>query len=293
MQLTRRSFLRICFANAAALGLSAADLGALSRVLAADAPTPPFVWIVASGCTGCSVSFLNHVAADAPRTAAEVLTDSVPLVFHPLLLTAAGEAAAARAVASRDHVLIVEGSVPTAFGGNCCTVWTHGGREHTAEFAIRALAATARHVVCVGACASFGGIQAAPPNPTGAKSVREFLGRPTINVAGCPPHPEWMVWTITRLLLGREIELDDDGRPAELFGTSVHRACARRRLPRSTAWGQDHTCARDIGCRGPQAQGKCPTQKWNNGANWCVDANAACINCTGPGFPYSPVIGRS
>ena len=32
--------------------------------------------------------------------------------------------------------------------------------------------------------------------------------RSTINIPGCPPHPDWIVWTIANLLLGTVGELE-------------------------------------------------------------------------------------
>ena len=59
-------------------------------------------------------------------------------------------------------------------------------------------------VICVGNCASYGGLPAAKPNPTEAKSVEEVTGVKTVNLAGCPPNADNMVATIVHyLLLGK------------------------------------------------------------------------------------------
>ena len=61
------------------------------------------------------------------------------------------------------YVCIVEGAIPTKDGGIYCKI---AGR--TALDIVREVAADAGAVVAIGSCASFGGIPASPPNPTGA-----------------------------------------------------------------------------------------------------------------------------
>jgi Ni,Fe-hydrogenase I small subunit len=46
-------------------------------------------------------------------------------------------------------------------------VWTEKGKEVTALEAVRTLAPKAKAVLSIGTCASFGGIPAGNPNPTG------------------------------------------------------------------------------------------------------------------------------
>ena len=51
---------------------------------------------------------------------------------------------------------------------------------------LRLLAAAV--VIAVGACAHWGNVQAARPNPTGAVGVSEVItDKPVVNIAGCPP----------------------------------------------------------------------------------------------------------
>ena len=72
--------------------------------------------------------------------------------------------------------------------------------------------------LAVGQCATYGGIPAAKPDPTGSKGVMEFfkdngIKTPVINIPGCAPHPDWMVGTIAHALMFGIPELDGDGRP--------------------------------------------------------------------------------
>jgi len=94
-------------------GLTATDLFTLSEPW----PTrtgPAVLWLQGSGCTGCSVSLLNRVAAQAPATAGDLLINSINLVYHPNLMTASGVSAVEAinaAYARGGYVLAVEGGV--------------------------------------------------------------------------------------------------------------------------------------------------------------------------------------
>jgi hydrogenase small subunit len=192
------------------------------------------------------------------------------------------------------YILAVEGGVPTAFNGHTCMLWTDQGQEVTAMEAVQELAPGALAVLSVGTCSSFGGIPSGAPNPTGIQSISQLTGLETINIAGCPTHPDWIVWTIAQLLAGSYPTLMGDGRPSGLFGgedREVHERCPREDSPRAQEFGCENMCLRDIGCKGPQTQADCPTRKWNNGTNWCIGANSNCIACTEAGFPdsFSPL----
>ena len=82
---------------------------------------------------------------------------------------------------------------------------------------LNVLKETAEHakaIVAWGSCASNGCVQAACPNPTGAKPVSQILpGRKVINVPGCLPIAEVMTGILTYLLTFDAIpELDEIGR---------------------------------------------------------------------------------
>jgi len=294
MKLTRRDFLKLCGASAAALGLSATDLGRLKEVLA-NPNGPTVIWLQGTGCTGCSESFLNFASYYNPMSAADVLINSINLVYHPTLMSLAGDSAVAAAEAAYNnggYFLAVEGGVPTKFRGNTCLAWTYNDTEVTFQQAVLDLSAQAAGILCIGTCASWGGVAAAPPNPTAVKSVRAHTGKTTINIPGCPPHPNWMVWAVSQLLLGETISLDSYGRPTTLFNRTVHDQCWRRGAEEAETFGQDRLCLKELGCLGPDTIANCPLQMWNNYANWCVDANAFCIGCTHPQFPFRQLTGQ-
>jgi hydrogenase small subunit len=294
MEITRRDFLKYCGVSAAALGLSATELVRLEEVLATPG-TPSVIWIQGASCTGCSISFLNLVSSTWPKNAADLLTKPLPnqpkvginLIYHPNLMATAGQGAAkvaedaydaATSTSPTPYILVVEGGVPTAFGGRTCWAWNYNGVDVTFQQAVTDLAAHAAQVVCVGTCASFGGIPAAGGNPYRVRSVQAVTNRSTINIAGCPAHPDWIVGTIAKLLLGSSLPLDSNGRPTFIYGDTLHSRCPRNVAPFTN-------CLYNQGCRGPGTHGNCSTNLWNNKINWCVGAEAACYGCTEPTFP--------
>ncbi len=299
MNISRRDFLRYCGVAAGAMGLSGMDLEALGAALQGIA-VPRVVWFHGSGCQGDSVSMLNRIAPGEPAaTIDDALVNYIELDYHSVVMTSAGEQAALSAMRQRrlgSYVLAVEGGIPTAFDGGACTVWTWQGRDVTYREAVADFARNAAVILAVGTCAAFGGIPKAPPNTTGILSCSELLaaegitGKTLINIPGCPAHPDWTLGTIAKLILGQQIILDPNLRPMAFFGNNVHDYCPRNESAPShkgfaTAFGQDHLCLADLGCRGPDTFADCPNRRWNNGVNWCVDANGMCIGCTEPEFP--------
>lgn len=294
MHVTRRDFVKFCAASAAALGLTPADMLKLDQVFAGS-NAPSVIWLQGSGCTGCSVAFLNRIGPEAPRNVAEMLINKINLVYHPNVMGAAGEMAVAAAEAafnSKRYILVVEGGIPAGFGGAACWAWTYGGQDVTFLEAVTTLADGAMHLVAAGTCACYGGMSAAPPNPTGVTGLRNLVNRSVVNIPGCPTHPDWVAWALVNLLLGNRLDLDQHGRPLALFNSTVHDRCPRREMEDTSTWGVDNRCLEELGCRGPETRANCPALKWNNGVNWCVDGNAPCYGCTEPGFPYAPILAQ-
>ncbi|HSW64107.1 MAG TPA: hydrogenase small subunit [Dissulfurispiraceae bacterium] len=286
--ISRRDFLRYAGMWSAALGLSATDLIHLEDALA-NPSGPAVIWLQGAACTGCSISFMNRISSSAPSTAANVLTNSVNLVYHPNLSAVAGESVykvIEQAYSKGNYILAVEGGVPTAFGGAACWAWTYKDMDTTFLQAVQWLAPKAAKILSVGSCAAFGGIPASGGNPTGIKSVSAATGKPTINIAGCPPHPDWIVGVIAQLIAGKTLSLDSYGRPSQYYNKKIHDICPNKDMQKVKTLGVVG-CYKEIGCRGPETKAVCPTLKWNNGTNWCIGANAPCLGCTEPTFPGS------
>jgi hydrogenase small subunit len=294
MILTRRDFLNVCKTSSVVLGLSALNIIKLQELLA-NPNAPTILWLQGSGCTGCTVSFLNYISATDPIDVADLLINDVNLAYHNTAMAAAadtGVEAIDAAYAKGGYILAVEGGVPRAFGGHSCIAWSQNGIDVTFLDAVTKLASRASKILSIGTCASWGGIAAASPNPTSVVGVASATQKSTINLGGCPPHPNWIVWTIANILLGTAITLDSYGRPTTIYGRTVHSQCPRREAGEASTYGQDGRCLEELGCAGPETRGNCPAIKWNNQTNWCVDANALCIGCTEPVFPRSTLRGN-
>ena len=309
MIVTRRSFLRYCSLSAASLGLSAAKIRLVQEALA-NPSAPSVIWLIGSSCNGCSVSFLNRISdkVGEPATVVDVL-GAINLVFHPVVMSAPGETAVAalKQVYNRgNYILVLEGAVATAFDGHACVVWNYKGVEVTFQQAVQELSARALKVICVGTCASFGGIPAAGSNPTQAMGVRQFTGLPTINLSGCPANPDWVVWAVVQLLLGNTPELDADGRPVALYTTGhtgaaepaiIHDKCPRNlgaNTVLASAFGENGNCLKNLGCRGPFTKSRCKNSWCGIGGHvigeehpghWCIGVNAPCQGCVEKTFP--------
>jgi len=156
-------------------------------------------------------------------------------------------------------------------------------------------------VLAIGTCAAYGGIPAGQGSETGAMGVSAYLKKegipaPVINIPGCPPHPDWIVGTISlglqalatnSLNLLVKHGLDDNGRPKAFF-KNVHMNCPHLsefeagQMVKSMS--DKEGCRFSVGCKGPRSACDSFERKWNNGVNWCVN-NATCIGCTSPKFP--------
>jgi hydrogenase small subunit len=235
---------------------------------------------------------LNRISDSAPKSATEILTDSINLVYHTNLMTFAGESSVAALRHTYDngnYILVVEGGIPTAFGGYACVVYSYNGAEVTMQQAVQELASKALAIICVGTCAAWGGIPAAGSNPTQVVGVKALTGKTTVNIAGCPTNPDWVVWAIVQLLVGNPITLGADGRPTALFSSqgTIHDKCPREEEEEAGRFGLDGQCLKKLGCRGPKTRSRCENC-WNGKAgagHWCIGVNAPCHGCVESTFP--------
>jgi len=194
---------------------------------------------------------------------------------------------------NQGYILVVEGAIPMGAEGVFCDIGHNANGPITMKDAFDTLARNADAILAVGACASYGGIPAAPGNPTEAVSVTTAMGqlgiiKAVINIPGCPIHPEWFVDTVVKILAGETITLDSKGRPAFLFGDAnserIHNSCPMRGTGQAANLGETG-CKRNQGCRGEFTWGKCPSHKWNNGVSWCIQTMSTCTGCTEPDYP--------
>jgi hydrogenase small subunit len=281
---SRRDFMQFCTFAAAAAGLSPNASAAVAKAFEKKA-RPPVIWLHFQECTCCSESFIR---ASHPIVS-DVLLDAISLDYTETLQAAAGHQAekcktdTLKAYAGK-YILLVEGSVPTKADGVYCTI---GGR--TAEDILQEAAAGAAAIVAWGNCASYGCVQNAKPNPTGATPIHELISKPVINVPGCPPIADVMVGVVTHILMfGRIPDLDDQGRPKEFYSRRVHDTCYRR--PNYDAglfvetFDDDNArkgfCLYKMGCRGPVTYNACSVTKWNQGTSYPIQSGHGCIGCS-------------
>ena len=250
----------------------------------------PVIWEHFQECTGCSESFIR---SDHPL-AANLLFDNISLDYTDTLMAGAGhnveEAKQASMKANYGkYILIVEGAVPTKDGGIYCTI---NGR--TAIDILKESAAGAAAIITIGSCSSYGGVQAAYPNPTGSVPVHEIIkDKPIIKVPGCPPISEVMTGVVLHYALFEKLPaLDSNGRPKEFYGKRVHDSCYRRPYfdagLYATTYDSEEAkkgyCLYKLGCRGPVTHNACGFMEWNNGLSYPIKSGYPCIGCSENAF---------
>ena len=290
---SRRDFMKFCTAVAAVMGMGPSFAPRVAEALTAQR-RPSVVWLNNAECTGCTEALLRTVD---PVFIDELILDTISLDYHETIMQPSGHAAEEaleQAIHSPEgFIYIGEGAIPTAQNGLFGKI---GGR--TMLDLNREVASKAQVAIAVGACACYGGVQAAAPNPTGSMSISEALGIPTINIAGCPPNPYNIVGAVVHLLTKGMPELDEIGRPVVFFGETVHDTCER--LPHfdagefATSFDSEEArngwCLYELGCKGPYTYNNCAKVKFNRlrpgeqGVNWPVQAGHPCIGCSEPRF---------
>lgn len=260
-------------------------------------------WIQTGACGGDSLAILS---AQSPGFEQLLADNGIELLWHPSL--------SHRPMRHLDElleriengvqrldILCIEGSIVTAPRGTGLYD-SYRGRAKMAL--VRNLAARAGVVVAMGTCAAFGGVHAAPPNPsdcTGLQFDRTQPGGlldaewrsqrdlPVVNVAGCPAHPHAMTQTLACLAAGLPLQLDELNRPVMHFSTVVHQGCTRNEYHEYDI--EEHqpggrACLFfNLGCQGPLTQAVCNTDLWN-GVGSKTRAGVPCFGCTSPDFPH-------
>ena len=296
---SRRDFLAFCTEMCAVLGVAQTMIPRVAQALQ-DIKRPSVIWLQLQECTGCVESVLRT----AEPTIGDLVLDVVSLDYNHTLMAGAGHAVEkalqdAMNANRGKYVLVVTGSVPLNEGGIYTMI---GGR--TAETILREAAAGAAAVVAVGACAHFGSVQSARPNPTGAVGVRDIVkDKPVLVVAGCPPIGDVVTASIVHYLtFGRLPEADSEGRPLFAYGKRIHDQCPRRAHFDAGQYvevfddeaARKGWCLYQVGCKGPATFSPCPIFQWNTRTSWPIGAGHPCIGCTERNFwdTMSPFYGR-
>jgi len=240
------------------------------------------IWLQGLTCNGNSHSFFNY--PQMPSFAA-----SFEMLYHPLLCGHEDFLSFLSSDRSFDF-LILEGALShderilERFGLPFYEILDN-------------LASRAKHIICAGSCASFGGVFRLrdPLKITGALfSGKEKGGYwlekdNVVNISGCPIHPKWLVETLLALHLGEKVLLDPFLRPKEVFSYLVHHGCLRNEYFEwkvdSHQLGEREGCLfYEHGCLGPMSHANCNKILWN-GVSSKTRAGSPCLGCTEFDFP--------
>lgn len=263
------------------------------------------LWLQSAGCGGCTMSLL---CAEDPGVFDLFADAGIDVLWHPAVSEATGEEVTAllaslEAGETALDVLCIEGALLTGPKGTGRYQMLSGTGRSMLDW-VQSLAPLAQDVVAVGTCAAYGGVTAAGGNPAGAVGVqyegslpggaldadfRARSGRPVINVAGCPTHPDWVTETLLLLAAGAlpHDGLDSFARPRFYADHLVHHACPKNEFYEYKASARklsDMGCMMEhLGCIGTQAVGDCNIRPWNGGGS-CTRGGYPCIACTSPEF---------
>jgi len=289
--LSRRDFMKWASAACAALMLPA-NFTPLIAKAAELMNRVPVIWIELQDCAGNSEAILR---SDAP-TIDELILEVISLEFNETIMVAAGHQAEehleeAMHTFKGKYLCVVEGAIPVGAGKEWCTI---GAKAETFEEHLLRVSKDSAAVVAVGTCATFGGVPAAAPNPTGAVGVQDIVkGKPIINIPACPANPANITGTILHFVLTGEIpELDHLNRPKFAFGYRIHDNCERRAHFDAgefvEEWGDEgaknNFCLYKMGCKGPMTFNNCSIVRYNESVNWPIGAGHGCIGCSEPQF---------
>jgi uptake hydrogenase small subunit len=238
---------------------------------ASPKPQPPtMLWISCGSCSGESMSMLG-VDGQATDFLDLLEHDGVRLLWHPSLSLEPLAPIVDQILHSRVPLtlLCVEGSLAMGPDGTGLFDTFDGKPKRDLVYE---LCSVADYVLALGTCASYGGIPAAPPNPTAAvglqyadgapggllgKDWRSRKGLPVVNVAGCAADTDTMLAAMRWLLAGDADpgRLDRFGRP-----TFVRPCLSAADRPRcGTAQWVGHSCYGCIGQKFPLSR---PLLKW-------------------------------
>jgi hydrogenase small subunit len=286
---SRRDFMKFCASMAAVLALPGGYAGKIAEAIE-KTKRPPLVWLEFQDCCGNTEALLR---ATKPSVR-QIVLDVLSVDYHETIMAPAGK----QAEKSLDDVVknqkgkylaVIEGSIPLKDNGVYCCV---GGKS--AIDIAREVCGNAMATIAAGTCATFGGIPAAAPNPTGAVGVQDAIpGITVVNLSGCPMNPENLTAVIVHFLtFGTLPATDRLNRPLFAYGERIHDNCQRRAHYDAgqfvREWGDEgHRlgwCLYEMGCKGPETFLNCPAVRYNKGTSWPVQAGHGCVGCSEPAF---------
>ena len=249
---------------------------------------PTLVWFCAITCNGNTHSLLS---SNSNRL--EQFLDSFELIFHPSLTL---DKTLDDVLSSDETIdfLLVEGAISS--NEKFFTISNNTALNH-----LNNLASKSKYIICVGSCASYGGVHAKFENSGKIGGVLDFideeikanLSHEIINLTGCPVHPEWILQTLFTLKTFNKIPLDEQNRPKELYSNLAHHGCTRNEYFEWKVegnFGQKEGCLfYSQGCRAPMTHSSCNKILWNEVSSK-TRVGMPCIGCTEFDFPRNDML---
>jgi hydrogenase small subunit len=282
------------------------------------------IWLQGQGCTGDTVALISAREPSLVDVITGVLpeVEGINIAFHPTIMAPHGETALSILDEAKDgkldpFVVVLEGAVPDESiakrtGGFFCAIGDKDGKVVLLTDVLDGLKGKAAAMVAIGTCATFGGVAAGKPNPTGAMGLWDFLGHsyrstlglPVINVSGCPTPGDSTIKALAYLVLvargaAAVPQLDEYNRPMFLYGELAHHVCPRAGYimeGKFTHHFGEPYCMGMMGCKGPISYCRVPKYGFANGYGGCPTTGSPCIGCTEAGFPdkpFSPFLQKS
>jgi len=249
---------------------------------------PTIVWFQAITCNGNTHSLLS---SNSNRF--ELFLNSFNLIYHPSL-TINNSLEYILENQKEIDFLLVEGSISS-------NEFIFSISNDSSKNLLEKLALRSKYIIAVGSCASFGGIHAKFTQNDDICGIKEALENnnlqtlihPIINLSGCPVHPEWIFQTLFSLKTFGKIDLDEVGRPKELYSTLAHHGCTRNEYFEWKVegnFGQKEGCLfYNQGCRGPMTHSSCNKILWNEISSK-TRVGMPCIGCTETDFPRNNML---
>lgn len=243
------------------------------------------VWVQGITCNGNTHSFFNYKDI-------EKFFKDFQVIYHPLFKSDYSYESLIKKKKKIDF-LIIEGAITedikilNRFGKNMYEILTP-------------LIKQSKHVLCMGSCASFGGVfrerddkkisglAFSGERENGMLKTKSKESSKVYNISGCPAHPEWVIDTMYALRYSQDLERDELLRPKENYSNLVHHGCSRGEY---FEWKVDsHTGNKEgclfyeDGCKGPMTKGTCNITRWNEVSSK-TKVGTPCIGCTNFNFP--------
>ncbi|MCG6894615.1 MAG: NADH:ubiquinone oxidoreductase [Desulfobacteraceae bacterium] len=259
-------------------------------------------WLQGGGCGGDTWSLFNMESPDILE-----LFDllGIELLWHPTISTlrdAELRALDERILSGQQRLdlFCLEGSILCGPSGTGMADTIRGRPKK--ELA-QALARKARDVLAVGTCASFGGFGAGgETEATGlqfqktemggllGRDFRSGSGNPVINLPGCPCHCDAVTGTLSALVTGPSLRLNEHNSPLDWYGIMVHQGCTRNEYHEyrveEKRFGEKGCLFFYMGCQGPLVYGSCNKVLWNRRSSK-TRVGVPCFGCTRPDFPQN------